>query len=217
MSRAIASLGCGPQEALLRLASRTIVPYAQRHGYALELSTAAPDPSRPAAWGKIPLLRRLVQQHELVVWIDADTMIVDGRADIAEALPADRLMAFAIHRIGVTAMPNTGVWLLRGGPEAVELLDRVWAQEDLIDHAWWENAALCRLLGYDLDPVRLVAPTPLLTEQTLELDPRWNSIRDAPARSPRINHYPGFAVSTRRALMTRDLLRVRARRLTGRW
>ena len=217
MTRVIASLGCGPQEALLRLSARTFTPYAERHGYALDLSTTSPDASRPAPWGKIVILRRLVQEHELVVWIDADAMIVDGRLDIGDELAADRLMALATHRIGSTAMPNTGVWVLRGGDEAVALLDRIWEQDDLVDHRWWENSAVCRLLGYDLDPVHLHHPTALLTERTQDLAPGWNSVHGARVPHARISHYPGYAVRTRRALMARDLARVQARRLLGRW
>jgi hypothetical protein len=217
VSRAIASLGCGPQRALLNLSSRTLIPYAQRHGYALDLHTAAAENSRPPAWSKITILRRLVQEHDLVVWIDADAMIVDGRRDIGDELADDRLMALVTHRVGQVSMPNTGVWVLRGGEEAVDLLDQIWEQDDLIHHQWWENAALCRLLGYDLDPVRLARPTDLLANRTQDLDPCWNSIYGAKAPSARINHYPGFALRTRRVLMARDLAVVRARRLARRW
>ena len=93
MSKVLASIGTGPQEALLRIARRTFVPYAHRHGFALCTLTEAPSHGRPPAWAKIVLLRQLVQEHELVVWIDADAMIVDGSVDIATTLPDDRLIA----------------------------------------------------------------------------------------------------------------------------
>jgi len=217
VTRVIASLGCGKHEALLRISTRTFAPYAERHGYELDLSTTVPDASRPAPWGKITILRRLVQEHELVVWIDADAMIVDGRRDIGDELAPDRLMALVTHHMGSTAMPNAGVWILRGGDEAVDLLDRIWDQDDLIDHPWWENAALCRLLGYDLDPVRLGQATDLMIRRTQGLDPCWNSIHGARTPAARINHYPGFALRTRRVLMTRDLARVHVKRLLRRW
>ncbi len=97
--------------------------------------------------------------------------------------------------------------MLRGGAETVSFLDEVYAQEDLIEHRWWENAAICRLLGYELDPVGPGGPTALLTEHTKLISGRWNSIPDAPAAKPRIRHYPGYSLKVRAAFMTRDLLR----------
>jgi hypothetical protein len=214
MSKVLASIGTGPQEVLLRIARRTFIPYAHRHGFALCTLTEAPSHGRPPAWAKIVLLRQLVQEHELVVWIDADAMIVDGSVDIATALPDDRLMALHTHTTAGGTMPNTGVWVLRGGDETVQLLDEIWGQDDLIGHRWWENAALCRLLGYSLDPIVLQDPTALLTTQTAQLDKSWNSIPDDPAPHPRIRHYPGYAVRTRRALMLRDLAVLKVNAIT---
>jgi hypothetical protein len=165
----------------------------------------------------VPILRDLLQRHEVVVWLDADLMIRDGRRDIAADLPEDRLMALVEHHTKEGQMPNSGVWVLRGGDEAVALMDDIWAQEDLIDHHWWENAAICRLLGYELDPVGPEAPTPLLTNRTAWLDGRWNAIPDAPSARARIRHYPGYATRTRLAFMLRDLGLVTARRAAGRW
>ncbi len=201
MSKAIASLGVGPHERLLRLASRSFRPFADRHGYDLHLHTELADASRPAPWSKIPILRALLERYETVVWLDSDLVIVDGRED----LPAPEFMALVEHVTKEGRVPNSGVWALRSGPDARRFLDEVWAQEDLTDHRWWENAAICRLLGYELDPVRPGASTAWL-ERTTFLDPRWNSIPDARARRPRIRHYPGYSTRTRGVLMARDLL-----------
>jgi len=210
--KAIASLGSGPHEQLLALAARSFRPYARRHGYDLHLHTQPVDASRPAPWSKVPIMRRLAATYDVVVWLDSDLVIVDGRPDLAAQLPDDRLMALAEHRTKEGSMPNSGVMALRGGPEAQAFLDEVWAQEDLIAHKWWENAAICRLLGYELEPeVRLAEPTALLRDRTTILDPRWNSIPDAPADKPFIRHYPGYSVKVRAALMARDLV-VRRRR-----
>lgn len=200
-TKAIASLGVGPHERLLRLAARSFAPFAARHGYDLHLRTEILEPSRPAPWSKIPLVRGLLDRYEVVLWLDSDLVIVDGRDDV----PAPELMALVEHATKEGRMPNSGVWALRAGEEARRFLDEVWAQEDLVGHRWWENAAICRLLGYSLDPVGPSAPTPWL-ERTTFLDPRWNSIPDAPAERPRIRHYPGYSTKVRGAFMARDLL-----------
>jgi hypothetical protein len=205
VSKLLVSLGAGPQRRLLSIARRTFEPYAERHGYELALHDESPETSRPAPWGKVRLLRDAVREHEAVLWLDADLMIVDPRRDIADELTSGHVAYLVEHELASGRMPNTGVLLLRGGDEAAALLDELWAQEDLIDHRWWENAALCRMLGYELDPPRLVRPTPWL-ERTRFVDPRWNSIHDAPAPRPYIRHYPGYSLKTRTAFMLRDLV-----------
>lgn len=186
--KAIASLGCGPHERLLRLAARSFRPFADRHGYDLHLHTRPVDGTRPAPWSKIPILQDLLGRYESVLWLDSDLVIVDGRED----LPATAFMALVDH---AGHMPNTGVWHLRRSAATHEFLELVWAQEDLIDHRWWENQAVVRLLDQ-----------PRWRERTDFLDPRWNVIPDVAVAHPRIRHYPGYKVRTRAALMARDLL-----------
>ena len=76
--RVIASLGSGQQRQLLAIARRTIEPYARRYGYDLRLHTEVVDSRRPPPWSKIRILRELIENYELVVWLDADVVIVDG-------------------------------------------------------------------------------------------------------------------------------------------
>jgi hypothetical protein len=204
--KAIVSMGTGPQRRLLRLARTTVGPYARRHGYDLHLHEEVLDPSRPAPWSKVVALERLQDRYDLLLWLDADLMVVDPRRDLEAELPADRAMGLVEHRLrDGSVMPNTGVWALRTGATTAAFLREVWAQEDLVAHRWWENAAVCRLLGYELEPLRAGPSTPW-REQTAFLDPRWNVTHDAPAPPPhRIRHYPGYKLPTRAAFMLRDL------------
>jgi len=151
-------------------------------------------------------LRELAERYELLLWLDADLVIVDRSLDIASELEEGRFLYLVEHTTAEGRMPNTGVMMLRGGPRTVSFLDEVYAQNDLIDHRWWENAAVCRLLGYDLDPVGPGEPTELLSRYTKLISPRWNAIRNAPTAHPRIRHYPGYSLKVRGAFMARDLL-----------
>lgn len=205
MRKAIASLGVAGQSRLLRLAARSFRRYATRHGYGLELGSTQLDTARPVPWSKVVMLRELAQRYDLVLWLDADLVVVDTSCDIAVELEADRFLYLVEHSTREGRMPNSGVMLMRGGAETVAFLDEVYAQDDLVNHRWWENAAICRLLGYTLDPVGPGAATPLLAHTKL-IDPRWNSIPDSPAKHPRIRHYPGYSLKTRALLMARDEL-----------
>jgi hypothetical protein len=209
VKKAIVSIGSGPQSRLLSLASRSFRPYASRHGYELVLRTETVDSGRPPPWSKIALLRRLASDYDLLLWLDADLVIVERSVDIASELVEGRFLYLAEHRTHEGRMPNSGVMLLRGGEPTIAFLDDVYAQTDLIDHRWWENAAICRLLGYTLDPIGPGAPTPLLEHQTKLISSRWNSIRDAPAPHPYIRHYPGYSLKVRAAFMVRDLVLAR--------
>lgn len=215
MRKAIVSIGCGPQERLLRLARRSFEPYAERHGYDIHLHTSTLDDDRPAPWSKIVALRELQDRYDLLLWLDADLVISDGRRDIADELVEGSFLYLVEHRTPEGAMPNSGVALLRTGDDCRAFLDEVWEQEDLVDHRWWENAAICRLLGYELDPPRPGAPT-RWRERTTLLSGRWNSIRDDPAPHPLIRHYPGYSLRTRTLFMTRDSAVAAARRRLGR-
>jgi hypothetical protein len=209
--KALVSLGAGPQERLLALAARSFRPYAARHGYDLHLHTQADAGGRPAPWAKIRLLQALQGRYDVLVWLDADLVVVDHARDLAGELVPGRFLHLVEHATAAGRMPNSGVVLLRTGPDCERFLADVWAQDDLIHHRWWENAAICRLLGYELDPVGPGEPTPLLRDHTAFLDPRWNSIRDAPAPHPRIRHYPGYSLKVRTAFMVRDLALARLR------
>ena len=113
--KALCSIGSGPHEALLEVSRPTFAAYAERHGYELLTSTVA-DRRRPPAWAKVPMLREAVESFELVLWIDADAVIVDGGRDVADELEAGSELALVRH--GEPQIPNTGVLLLRGGPRS---------------------------------------------------------------------------------------------------
>jgi hypothetical protein len=199
--KAIASIGTGPHERLLRLAARSFRPFAERHGYDVHLGTRSLDPSRPVSWSKVVLLRELLERYEQVLWLDSDLVIVDPRED----MPRPEFMGIVEHTTKEGRGPNAGVWSLIAGEEVQRFLAEVWAQEDLVTHKWWETAAICRLLGYDLEPLAPREQTRWLDKTTF-IDPRWNSIPDAPAANPRVRHYPGYSVKTRAAFMLRDLV-----------
>lgn len=208
MGRVLVSLGTGKQRKLLRLASVTFRRYARRHGYELDLHDEAVDHERPPAWSKVALIRRLLDTHEIVLWLDADIVVVRGDRDIAAELPGDRFIAMVEHTVGGKANPNTGVMVIRSGDEARRFFDEVWQKTGYLNHRWWEQAAVMDLLGYDPETGERVRESDW-HERIHWLGKEWNSIRDDPAPQPRIRHWPGFTVTRRFAEMA--LATVRAR------
>ena len=207
--KALCSIGSGPHEALLAISRPTFAAYAERHGYDLITSTES-DRRRPPAWAKVPMLRETLASYDLVLWIDADAVIVDGRDDIAAELEPERFLGLVRH--GEQQVPNTGVMVWRAGERADELLDRTWRARRFLHHPWWENAALLAALGYDLPSAlepgwrrRLrrkerqfgaARPSPF-TAGVQFLSHEWNSVYLDQAERPRIVHCLGVPVDQR--------------------
>lgn len=212
--KALCSIGTGPQASLLRLARRSFVPYARRYGYDLHLLTDPVEATRPAPWGKVALLRDLLPRYDLLLWLDADVVIVDAGEDIAAHRDPDRFLALVEHRYDGLRFPNTGVLLIESGAAAAEFLDALWNADAYVEHRWWENAALLDLLGYDLDRPAPVRPS-TWRDRTQFLPNEWNSTVHDPASHPRFRHYPGYTVPRRWLMMARDLVRSRAARRPG--
>lgn len=212
--KVLCSIGFGAQERLLALSRRTFEDYARRHGYDLRLLTEPLQTERPGQWNKILLLRELVREYDLVLWIDADALFVDGRRDIADELEDGRFLYIAEHAYGGLRVPNTGVVMIRSGPEAEALLDELWNDTDFIDHRWHEQAALMNRLGYvESLPTR---PSELRDRRTKFLGVEWNSTPQDKARRAYIRHTPGWRPSVRLVFMLKDYAVYRARRLLGR-
>jgi hypothetical protein len=110
--------------------------------------------------------------------------------------------------------PCTGVWALRSGDRAEAFLAEVWQQTDLIDHQWWEQAAVMRLIGWKLDlPLRKVHPS-VWDDGTFILDERWDMLAHLPiaANPGYIRHYcdsgDTSSLRTRRLDMATEAARV---------
>jgi len=213
--KALCCLATGPHQELLAIAQPTFAAYAARHGYDLVVRTEAPEAGeRPSAWAKIPLLRELLRSYDLVLWLDADVVIADDELDLADELDDDRFLAICAHHHSRQSNPNTGVMLLRAGAEADELLERTWALDDDVDHPWWEQASLLRVLGYEVHPhptCRLVTPDRLLAGVQF-VGTEWNSVHLDPAPHTRFLHLAGLPHEERRAAALQTAAASAARR-----
>jgi hypothetical protein len=189
--KALCSLGAGEHSELLDVSAETFGLFADRYGYDLVLHHKVLEPDRHPAWSKVCVILDALSRYDLVFWVDADAAIVDASRDVADELKPRSLLGMVEHEYEGQRIPNCGVMVVRRSRTTRRLFERIWEQTDLLDHKWWENAAMLRLLGYEIEPeVRLVAPTRLF-KRVQFLDPGWNSVLVDPAPHPRVNHYPG--------------------------
>jgi hypothetical protein len=198
-ARALATIGTGALAPVLDLSLPRMQSFADRHGYDVVVGAGDSD-GRPPAWGKITLLRRLLDTYDAVLWIDADVLIVDELEDV----PALRPGAFQglVEQRKRETVANTGVWSMRSCDESRSFLEAVWERSDRIDHPWWEQAAVLDLLGY-ADVPNTKADPPTTRHQTRTpwydatqfLPAEWNCLYPPWMRdtdNPRFWHFAGM-------------------------
>ena len=187
----ILTMGFGPHEELLDLVAPSLESYAARHGYQLTVLRNVLDTERPPAWSKLLAIREALAEHDEVFWIDSDAIIVDPTVDVRSEIRADTELAWVVHDFLDGAVPNSGVMLIRRSARILQLIDAAYDQLDLIDHVWWENAALMRVLGYLHPSVPTHQDfTPMEVNVEL-LDSRWNVLRQLGDTLPTIRHFAG--------------------------
>lgn len=193
----VCTMAHGPHLALLDVTGPAMGRYAERHGFEMVEVRHRLDPSRPVSWDKVVLLRALVRQFDVVMWVDADALVLDRAPAITEHLQPRRFLHMVEHRVNDGLVPNAGVLALRGGRRSELFLERVWTHRRFVQHRWWENAAILHLLGYrPVEGMRPWAPSPWRLGLGL-LDVAWNSIPADSSPRPYIAHFPGMTLDER--------------------
>lgn len=98
---------------------------------------------RPASWWKVGAIRRHLPDHDFVLWIDCDAMLV-GDGDLMTLIDHDATINIARDENGW----NNGVTCWRRCDEAFETLDHLEAgYEKHKDGPWFEQHVLMELEG----------------------------------------------------------------------
>lgn len=140
---------------------------------------------------KIGIIEEALQDNDLVLWIDADAMIVDASEDIAYAIRPDDFQALVMEQVGVRTNPNTGVWLLRQDEETSRFLADVKVAP--MEPPFADQAQVMHVLGWGtkyphgMKPMRGSEYLP----RTGWMSPSWNTIFPAPHHPTRIRHFAG--------------------------
>jgi len=158
--------------------SRHTVPlmaaYAKRHGHDIR-TLLLEGGDRPPSWNKLPALHAALGTYDVVCWLDVDVVIAWPGADIIAELQPGTCQAVVEHLTECGRVPNCGVWVVT--QDMIPTLERAWMEgTDCVQHPWWEQAAIMRLMGYVVEPGphgKLDSPTRLYDETTF-LGPEWN-------------------------------------------
>lgn len=199
---AVCTVATGPHEQLYEISRPSFERFAGHHSYDLIVARHGLSGDRPPAWGKLALLRELLDGYDRVVWVDADAVIVDPSGDIFEGAGRMRPCRLVVHHYDGLEIPNMGVIALISTGWTKRFIERLWASERYVDHKWWENAAALELLGYDVEaPRRDSRRRTAASYRVGELDLSWNSISLDASPRPRIAHFPGMSQADRLAEM----------------
>ena len=126
--------------------------YTQLHGYTLFDGSHLIDPSRPPAWSKITVVQHLLQQNlcDWVMWMDADTIIMNDKIPVSSFLPQDTTHDFLVVDDKGGGY-NSGVFLFRNTEWSKKFLDRWWNMKRFVRPAGLslsgDNAALKYILA----------------------------------------------------------------------
>ena len=138
----------GEHTHLLELTRSHHEQYARRHRMDFVCRTGLQQQERPAQWDKILLIRQALEVgYAAIVWLDADTLIVDPARDLRAALPSNAWLGMVKHG---TAPPwfNSGAIYVRNTPQSRAYFEEVWRTYPA-DHFWEDNMAMIQVLGFD--------------------------------------------------------------------
>lgn len=180
--KALATFGTGELGGVLDESLHTFREFGARHGYDVVVGAADEAHGRSIAWAKVPLIRRLLDFYDFVLWLDADTIVLDASDDPAELLSPDYFQALVRYTWFGQQQPCTGVWVLASDERSKRFIDELWSFDDYHDEHPWEQAGVMKLLGWSsIWPGRIGSETDWM-RGTLWLDHEWDSI---PILAPR--------------------------------
>jgi hypothetical protein len=142
---------------MLGIALPTFYKYAVKYDYDLWIpsyeevkrtcSALGWDYERPTSWLKVPLIKKALEDYDVVLWIDCDVVVLNNSPDISSFIGSDNLQGFVVHRDKYEGyVPNCGVWILT--KLAKEYLSNIWNQNQFINHPWWEQRANLYLMNW---------------------------------------------------------------------
>jgi Nucleotide-diphospho-sugar transferase len=149
------------------------------------------DPSRPGSWDKVILIYHLLKFYKTVMWLDCDAIFSNPLHDIRKDIDTRYAIQLVTDYDITPLFPNGGIWVVQNDPRSFEILEKVWSQTDMIDHPWWEQAAVCNLLGYEPHYGGAYHGPTNYTDWIGPLDKRWNSrpYNNDSSNDPAILHF----------------------------
>lgn len=181
----VTAAGPGMRDVLHDLALPSFRAYAQQWGYAVHAVDLARDgraadaDAQRAKWAKLGLIRAALADHAVVVWLDADVVLLRQDEDVARLLRPRSFQGLVLEHVPAERRvnPNTGVWVLRSCPITLAFLDAVELAGPQ-PGPWADQGAVLAALGWDRGDGDYLGARPgagnAFSRRTTWLPPRWN-------------------------------------------
>jgi hypothetical protein len=172
---------------------RSIERYLARHPqYHLAVEAIPEDYERHPSWFKVEVLLKHIDDHDFVLWMDADSLLI-GRQDIRNLL-ADTTVNLAKDKNGL----NAGIMAWKNCSESMYALERMRREyEQWKDGPWFEQHVLMEMeghIGMHFQDKRI-----------------WNAYYgEDVCDQTLIVHWPGMSMRDRLPQMQREFLRTAA-------
>ncbi len=183
--------------AMLNLSYRRHAEYVRRHGLDFWCIHGEPQTTRPCVWNKILLIRQALDlQYPLIIWLDADTLIIRLEKDLRAACTEFSCIGMCRHPLPWGDQPwhfNAGIIFVRNCELAREFFGRIW-KAGPSNHPWDEQA-------------RIMECVHQLPAAVQALSNKWNATEGmTPMQKPIIKAWHGAGnAAVRSALMCADL------------
>ncbi|MDD2284704.1 MAG: hypothetical protein PHU98_06065 [Mariniphaga sp.] len=123
------------------IGNRSKIYWCKKQGYKFVFLNEILDNTRPAAWSKLLLLQQelnLNPDTSHVVWIDADTYILNYDFDIQKILDEIHTLFISKDFNGI----NAGIFAITNTQQSKDLISSWWGNTKHIGTAWQEQNAI---------------------------------------------------------------------------
>jgi galactosyl transferase GMA12/MNN10 family len=174
-----ADIHCGE---MLELTAEHHLSYARKHDLDFWCKMSKIQFERPTVWDKIILFQQALKlNYELIVWIDADALIVNPAVDLREALFEFTCIGMCKHNGPWREKNwhfNAGVIFARVCDYSREFFDQVW-EAGPTSAVWQEQERMLECI--ERNPLAVQA-----------IDNKWNAHPSSKSEKPVIKAWHGF-------------------------
>jgi hypothetical protein len=129
--------------------------YCKKNNYEFVQEYNHLDPSRPVPWSKIKLIQRELDSADFIIWLDADTIIMNDKHRLEEYLLDMNKNHILLIGQDLNAI-NSGVFFIKNCEQSRVFLEDVYNQTDCINAAWWEQQAIINIFPKYKQHIRVI-------------------------------------------------------------
>lgn len=118
--------------------------YCKKFGYDFIVCNEHLDKTRDIPWSKILLVKNTLSKYKWVFFSDADSLIMNYSIPLSDFI--DENYNMIICKDHYPKDVNTGQFFIKNTPWSFDLLSKIYNKHEYINHPYWEQEALNKLL-----------------------------------------------------------------------